>query len=97
MRRAADGKLAIVAEQKLAKAGMADRDALRASRVLEFQHGLITVVTAALGLVVIYATVTFVLRRFPYTRPWGESMRGFLVTTIENLGLGVANAIQGCS
>jgi small-conductance mechanosensitive channel len=95
VRRAADGKLAVVAEQRLAKAGIADRDALRASRVLEFQHGLITAATAALGLVVVYATVTFVLRRFPYTRPWGESMRGFLVTTIEDLGLGIANAIPG--
>ena len=43
----------------------------------------------------IYATVGFVLRRFPYTRPWGESMRGFLLTTAENLGLGIANAIPG--
>jgi small-conductance mechanosensitive channel len=95
VRRAAAGKLAIVAEQRLAKAGIADRDALRASRVLEFQHGLITAATATLGLVVVYATVTFVLRRFPYTRPWGESMRGFLLTTVENLGFGIARAIPG--
>ena len=43
----------------------------------------------------IYATVGFVLRRFPYTRPWGESMRGFLLATVTNLGLGVARAIPG--
>ena len=42
-----------------------------------------------------YGIVTFVLRRFPYTRPWGESMRGFLLTTVGNLGLGVVNAIPG--
>src|SRR5262249_671626 len=79
------------------KAGIADRDALRASRVLEFQHGLITAATAALGLVVIYSTVTFVLRRFPYTRPWGESMRGFLLTTVHNLALGIPPAIPALS
>jgi small-conductance mechanosensitive channel len=46
-------------------------------------------------MVVVYSTLTFVLRRFPYTRPWGESMRGFLFTTVEDLALGVVNAIPG--
>ena len=44
---------------------------------------------------IVYVVVTFVLRRFPYTRPWGESMRGFLLDTAQTLGLGVAHAIPG--
>ena len=46
----------------------------------------------------IYAGVTFVLRRFPYTRPWGESMREFLLTTVGSLGLRRGSArFPGCS
>ncbi len=48
-----------------------------------------------LQLAVVYVVLTFVLRRFPYTRPWGESMRGFLLDTLTTLGLGVAHALPG--
>jgi small-conductance mechanosensitive channel len=44
---------------------------------------------------VIYVTCTFVLRRFPYTRPWGESMRESLLGTVAQLGSGVADAVPG--
>jgi small-conductance mechanosensitive channel len=36
-------------------------------------------VTFVLGVLLTYAWLTFVLRRFPYTRPWGESLRGALI------------------
>jgi small-conductance mechanosensitive channel len=89
------GRLVEVAEEKLAQTGLTDVASLRASRVLEFQRGLLRAVTIGAGMVVVYSTLTFVLRRFPYTRPWGESMRGFLFSTVENLALGVVNAIPG--
>ena len=89
------GRLVEVAEEKLAQTGLTDVVSLRASRVLEFQRGLLRAVTVGAGMVVVYSTLTFVLRRFPYTRPWGESMRGFLFTTVEDLALGVVNAIPG--
>ena len=63
-------------------------DVLRASRLLDVQRHVVDGAVTGLDLVVIYATVGFVLRQFPYTRPWGESMRGFLLTTVEDLGLG---------
>ena len=89
------GRLVEVAERRLAKTGITDVASLRASRVFEFQRGLLTAITVAAGIFVAVSTLTFVLRRFPYTRPWGESMRGFLFTTIEDLALGVVNAIPG--
>jgi small-conductance mechanosensitive channel len=55
----------------------------------------VTVLSIVIDLLVVYATVGFVLRRFPYTRPWGESMRGFLLMTAKNMSLGVADAIPG--
>jgi small-conductance mechanosensitive channel len=89
------GSLVEVAERRLTKTGLTDVTSLRASRVLEFERGLLTSLAVGSGIVVVYSTLTFVLRRFPYTRPWGESMRGFLFTTVESLALGVVNAIPG--
>jgi small-conductance mechanosensitive channel len=37
----------------------------------------------------------FVLRRFPYTRPWGESLRSFLIDRLVWLAQGLAQAIPG--
>jgi small-conductance mechanosensitive channel len=93
--RRVGARLELVAEQTVTRSGIADVDALRASRVLDVERWLMTALSAVLNLAVIYATVGFVLRRFPYTRAWGESMRGFLLTTAENLGLGIAHAVPG--
>jgi small-conductance mechanosensitive channel len=83
------------AERTFARSRIADLEALRASRLLDFERWLVATLTVGASLLVAYATVTFVLRRFPYTRPWGESMRGFMLSTAEHLGLGIANAIPG--
>jgi small-conductance mechanosensitive channel len=93
-RRFAD-RLIQAAERTITGSGFADVSSLRASRLLEFQRRLLTAIAVGLGLFVAYSTLTFVLRRFPYTRPWGESMRGYLLSTFETLGLGVVNAIPG--
>jgi len=37
-------------------------------------------------LLVAYWWLSFVLRQFPYTRPWSEALRGFLVDTVSTLG-----------
>jgi small-conductance mechanosensitive channel len=89
------GRLVDIAERRLTRTGITDVASLRASRVFEFQRGLLTAITVGSAIVIVYSTLTFVLRRFPYTRPWGESMRGFLLTTIEDLALGIVNAIPG--
>jgi small-conductance mechanosensitive channel len=95
VRRAAARRLLTAAERTVARSGIADVAVLRASRLLDFERRFISAVGVALSLVVMYATVTFILRRFPYTRPWGESMRGFLLETARTLGLGILHAIPG--
>lgn len=93
--RAATRKLLAVAEQTVARTGIADLDSLRASRLLDVERWLLTTVAVVLHFTVVYATVGYVLRRFPYTRAWGESMRGFLMATLQNLLLGIASAVPG--
>jgi len=94
-RRAVLDRLRAVAVRTVARSGLADVDMLRASRLLEFQHGVATAVFVGLGLVVTYVTATFVLRQFPFTRPWGESMNDLLLLSAERLGTGALNAIPG--
>lgn len=51
----------------------------------------------SLGLVVIavYVWLTFVLRLFPLTRPWGEGLAGFLLNLLVHLGVGALGALPG--
>src|SRR5262245_347606 len=70
-------------------------DVVRASRLIDFERGLVTTLFAIPSLVVAYVSVTFALRRFPYTRPWGESMSALMLAALEHFGLNVAHALPG--
>jgi len=94
-RRALTARLLRVAQRTVKKSRIADLEALRASRLLDFERWLVTSAAAAVNIIIVYTTITFVLRRFPYTRPWGESMRLFLLTSAEHLTLGIVNAVPG--
>ncbi len=42
-----------------------------------------------------YLYLTYVLTRFPFTRPWGEALGGYLGHTLGRMGLGPLRAIPG--
>lgn len=42
-----------------------------------------------------YQWSTFSLRRFPYTRPWGDALHGYLVGTIQGMLSAIVNALPG--
>jgi small-conductance mechanosensitive channel len=88
-------RLVVIAERTVERSGIADVAALRASRLPDVERWFVNASAASLALAVVYAAVGFVLRQFPYTRPWGASMRSVVLTTVENLGLGAAAAVPG--
>jgi small-conductance mechanosensitive channel len=92
--QAASRHIVTIAEKTVARTGI-DVDVVRASPLPAIERGLVTGLSILANLVLSYATLGYVLRRFPYTRPWGESMRGFLFATATNLGLGIARAVPG--
>jgi small-conductance mechanosensitive channel len=47
------------------------------------------------ALFLVYAWTGFVLRRFPYTRPWGEALRDNLLAALGDFGSSVLRAIPG--
>jgi len=91
--RAVSGKFVAAAEKRVARSKIADLEVLHGMHIVDLERRMVTGAMVALDLVVVYAMLTFILRQFPYTRPWGESLRTFLVTTIANLGLGMLNTL----
>jgi small-conductance mechanosensitive channel len=79
-------------ERTQAASRMAD-ELMRQMRIAQYVRRLVTVVVVLVGLVVAYLWVAFVLRRFPYTRPWGESLRGYLIDRLVWMANGVAAAV----
>ena len=65
---------------------------IRASQLLDFQRRIINTAVTLLGLVTMYVTLTMMLRLFPYTRPWGESMGGFIFQSAQRIVLGIVRA-----
>jgi small-conductance mechanosensitive channel len=94
-RRAATARLMDVSAKTVARTGVASAETVRASRVIQMERRLVNAVAILLDLAILYIVVAFVLRQFPYTRPWGESMRTFLIGTAQTLGLSAANAVPG--
>ena len=93
--RVAERRLVNLAAERLRRVPLADAHLLHASRVLELTRRLVMFVALIAAAFVIYSWLTFVLRRFPYTRPWGESMREYFFDTVTSLALGFAHALPG--
>jgi small-conductance mechanosensitive channel len=58
-----------------------------------FARVLVTTTFIALALLVTYWWLSFVLRQFPYSRPWGETLREQLLTMLGGIALAVAHAL----
>ena len=88
---------------KLQKFAVADVHArpLSGSRIFEEQYLIPVVLRLLIGLrwliiaLLVYEWLSFVLSRFPYTRPWGEGLNTYLVTLIQGLAKGIVDAIPG--
>ena len=80
------------AERKLKQLSAGDV-LVKASRAPEVARKAVTTIFIVLWLFIGYSWLTFVLRRFPYTRPWGESMRSFLLGRLAFIGTKIVEAI----
>jgi small-conductance mechanosensitive channel len=83
--------LARAAQRQLQK--MPAGEVVRASRLPEFLGRGVTLIAVLVGLFLVYVWLTFELNQFPYSRPWGEAFRGFLLQRISRLGLGMLGAL----
>jgi small-conductance mechanosensitive channel len=59
------------------------------------QRGAVRLSTWVAEITLAYLCLTFVLKRFPYSQPWGEQLGTFLINLFEKLGTGVLQSIPG--
>lgn len=74
---------------------LAEAQVLRRGRVRQVMGHIDTVLSWGLGLLVAYGWLSFSLQQFPYTRPWGEGLRRFLVGVVLDMGRGIVHAVPG--
>jgi small-conductance mechanosensitive channel len=92
LQRRLTARVASTAERKL-KQLSGGEVLMKASRAPEMVRRAVTVVLVAVWIFFLYSWLTFVLRQFPYTRPWGESLRSFLLNQLAFLGTQILRGI----
>ncbi|HVY08351.1 MAG TPA: mechanosensitive ion channel domain-containing protein [Burkholderiales bacterium] len=68
---------------------------LHIGNVYSVTKRLIALVAWVIAVVMTSAWIAFVLKRFPYTRAWGEHLAGNLIDIVERVALAISNAVPG--
>lgn len=63
--------------------------------VCKLAGAIVTTLAAVLTALMVYGWLSFSLRQFPYTRPWGESLRSLLVGMLGRIGVDIVDALPG--
>ena len=68
-------------------------EVVRREGVLRFEQWLLNVVFWSLALLLVYEWLSLALAQFPFTRPWGEQLNGFLLGMLSRFALAIVHAI----
>jgi small-conductance mechanosensitive channel len=93
--RAISARMRRMAERQFERAQLTSHVAVDTSRLVHWLERVMRAIAAGLVLLAGYMWLTSVLVLFPYTRPWGEALGGFLVRTFGRMGAGIVGAIPG--
>ena len=63
--------------------------------ILLFLRALVGFTALTLALFSLYLWLEFSFIQFPYTRPWGEQLNGYLLSGVQNFFLAIASFIPG--
>lgn len=69
--------------------------AIRPQQVINVLIFMVRLAKWALLIIAGYKWVTFSLRQFPYSRPWGEQLDNYLIDIIEGILLAIVDALPG--
>jgi small-conductance mechanosensitive channel len=92
-RRRASGRVREAARQRLHGTMVGDEEFVRASRIFDLLDRLIKLMAWGVSLFVAYSWLTFSLRSFPYTRPWGEALRAFIFSRLSQAGVAILGSL----
>ncbi len=93
VRRALTGRLARATDGHLRDVSVAGYTLLDSRRLRAVASRIVAFLAGAAMLAVTYGWLTFVLRQFPYTRPWGEALGGYLGALARAFGLAIVGAL----
>ena len=68
---------------------------LTADQLLGFLRRAVDAVAWVLGLFAAYIWAAYCLTRFPYSRPWGEALGTYLLSTVKDLALIAVSGVPG--
>ena len=68
---------------------------LEASHVLRITRRVVALIVFILALGLTSAWLSYVLERFPFTRPWGEELEGDALGLLKDVALAIAQAMPG--
>jgi small-conductance mechanosensitive channel len=95
LRRALSRRLGRLAERAAAVTRVGGTQVVTTDRLLPVVDRLVSVVAWVVIVLSVYRWISYVLSQFPYTRPWGESLRTFFVDTGVDLIQGAVGALPG--
>lgn len=95
LRKFGQAHLTRVAGTRVQGVGIGGFTFLTRERLLTLTRQLLKVFMWAVKFVLIYLWLVYCLKRFPYTRPWGEALGGYLLFTFKILVLGAVGALPG--
>ena len=68
-------------------------EVVRREGLLRFEQAFLNLVFWGLALLLVYEWLSLSLAQFPFTRPWGEQLNGFLFGMLSRFALAIAHAI----
>jgi small-conductance mechanosensitive channel len=91
--RSAVGRVPAAWAKRLNSVSFAGFTFIEAEQIIQIAHWVVRAAALVLVLIGAFIWLTFSLKLFPYTRPWGESLGAFLLNTFQTLGWQVLRAI----
>jgi small-conductance mechanosensitive channel len=93
--RAIGRRIAVAAGARAERVHVSGVSLFEAQQIRWIARRVVALAAWALGLIASYAWLTFALKQFPYTRPWGEHMEGNLFAISGDIALAIVGAIPG--
>jgi small-conductance mechanosensitive channel len=87
------GRIQKIVDARVTKVATERLEVVSASRTLATLQRLITLLAWILGVFSAFVWLTFSLRRFPLTRPWGDAMREHSLALLKQFALAIVGTI----
>ena len=86
-------RLAREAEARLTGAKLGHLARIGSAQFFVWLNRVLTAAAWVTGLTILFFWLTFALQRFPYTRPWGEEMGGYVLSAFRTVATGIVASI----